>query len=142
MKAYVCCAALLLTLAAGSPVAIAASVEVEPFAPGEPVMLTDAQRAKIRRVIVAGHSANIPGGKERVISEPSKPAFAIESLPAAPSKDLAVGTAVPATVPLTPLPDSIAVEVPAVRHLSYALVNGRLLLIDPATSIVLSEIDR
>jgi hypothetical protein len=29
-----------------------------------------------------------------------------------------------------------------VRHLSYALINGRLLLIDPATSIVLSDISQ
>src|SRR5215470_8074548 len=132
-------ALLLVTAAVGSP---AAAGEVEAFGPGQPVTLTDAQRAKIFRAIVLDHSVNTPGGKERVISEPNKQAATTRSLPAPSHREVAVGGAVPETLPLTPLPDSVAVEVPAVRHLSYALINGRLLLIDPATSIVLSDISQ
>ena len=131
--------AALLLIAAAVP---AAAAEVEAFGPGQAVMLTDAQRAKIFRAIVLDHGMNTPGGKERVISEPNKPAATTQSLPAPQREELAVGGAVPETLALAPLPDSVAVEVPAVRRLSYAMVNGRLLLIDPDTSIVLSEISR
>jgi hypothetical protein len=59
-----------------------------------------------------------------------------------PSGDVAVGTVVPETLPVTPLPDSVGVEVPALRHSGYALVGGRLLLVDPTSSMVLGEISR
>jgi hypothetical protein len=126
-----------------APSVIAASAEAEAFGPGATVVLTDAQRAKIMRAIVQqDHGANTPGGKERVLSEPSKPAAATHSLPAPAASELSVGAAVPATVPLTPVPDSVAVEVPSVRRLSYALIGGRLFLVDPTTSMVMSEINQ
>jgi hypothetical protein len=138
-------AALLLGAAvgtAGSSGGMAISAEAEAFGPGASVVLTDTQRAKILRAIVMDHGANAPGGKERVIGEPSKPAVTTRSLPAPPIDDLTVGAAVPETLPLTPVPDSVGVEVPAVRRLSYALIGGRLFLVDPTTSMVMSEISR
>jgi hypothetical protein len=140
MMTHVCrgVAALLVMAAAvaeRAPVAAAG----DSFGPGEPVTLTDAQRAKILRAITADRGAS--GPSERVINEPSKPASSTQSLPR-PTGDLRVGTAAPATVPLTPLPDSVGVEVPAVRRFSYVFSGGRLFLVDPDTNMVLSEINR
>jgi hypothetical protein len=142
MKMHLCRSSVALLFLTAASISATAASEIEAFGPAEPVTLTDAQRAKILRAIVSGHSVNTPGGKERVIGEPNKPAATIQSLPAPSHGELSVGGAVPETLPLTPLPDSVAVEVPAVRHLSYALINGRLFLIDPATSIVLSDISQ
>jgi len=135
-------ALVLLAGAMGTSVLTAASVKAEGFSSGESVTLTDAQRAKILRAITSDRGANDPAGIDRVISEPSKPASSTRTLPASPSGDIVVGTAVPETLPLTPVPDSIGVEVPALRRLSYAQIDGRFLLIDPATNLVLGEINR
>jgi len=134
-------AALLVVVAAAGLVSceMAAAAAGETFGPGDAVTLTDAQRAKILRAITADHGAS--GPPARVINEPSKPASSTQSLPA-PVGDLKVGTAAPATLPLTPLPDSVGVEVPAVRRFSYVLAQGRLFLVDPDTNMVLSEISR
>jgi hypothetical protein len=110
-------------------------------APGEPVMLTDAQRAKILRALSLNGGAGASAGKEREISEPNRP-LPSRALPTPSTDELAVGSAVPQTLPLTPVPDSLGIEVPAVRRLTYAVVNGKVLLVEPTTSLVLSEIDR
>lgn len=122
-----------------APREMAAAAAGEMFGPGEAVILTDVQRAKILRAITADHGASSPA--TRIINEPSKPASSTRSLPA-PTGDLKVGTAAPATLPLTPLPDSVGVEVPALRRFSYVLAEGRLFLVDPDTNMVLSEISR
>jgi Protein of unknown function (DUF1236) len=126
---------------ASAPAVIAGSADAETFGPGAPVTLTDAQRAKILRAIVLDHGASGPAGKQRVIDEPS-PRTRSQPALTAPTGDITVGTAIPETLPLIPLPDSVGVEVPAVRRLSYALVDGRLLLVDPSTNMVLGEINQ
>jgi hypothetical protein len=130
---------LTTTVIGLAPREIAAAAAGEVFGPGEAVTLTDAQRAKILRAITTDHGASGPAG--RIIREPSKPASSTQSLPA-PTGELKVGTAAPTTLPLTPLPDSIGVEVPSVRRFSYAFAEGRLFLVDPDTNMVLSEISR
>jgi uncharacterized protein DUF1236 len=60
--------------------------------------------------------------------------------PAAPTVVYEVGTRVPNTVELYPVPESLAVEVPAVRPYRYMVVNGRVVLVDPATSQVVADI--
>ena len=52
----------------------------------------------------------------------------------------AVGTRVPASVQLAPLPRAVVTEVPAVRSYRYMVINNRLLLVDPATSIVVADL--
>jgi hypothetical protein len=52
--------------------ALAGSAGAELAAPGEPVMLTDTQRAKILRALSLNGGAHAPPGKEPEISEPSK----------------------------------------------------------------------
>jgi hypothetical protein len=126
----------------GAPALIAGVADAETFGPGAPVTLTDAQRAKILRAIVVEHGAGGPVGRQRVIDEPSRPPAHSQPEFSVPSGDVAVGTVVPETLPVTPLPDSVGVEVPALRHSGYALVGGRLLLVDPTSSMVLGEISR
>jgi hypothetical protein len=120
---------------------LAGSAGADLAAPGESVMLTDTQRAKILRALSLNGGAHAPTGKEPEISEPSNRAPS-RALPTSSIEELAVGSAVPETLALTPMPDSLGVEVPAVRRLSYAVVNGRVLLVEPTTNLVLSEIDR
>jgi hypothetical protein len=122
--------------------AIAASLESEGAFPGEGLTLTSAQREKIVRAIIRHGGANVPNGQARVLGEPKKTGDGdIQSLPAPSAEEITQGAAVPQTTPLTPLPDSVGVEIPSVRRLSYALVDGRLLLVDPATNIAVAEIN-
>jgi len=45
-----------------------------------------------------------------------------------------VGTRVPVGATLYAVPQEVAVEVPAVRNYKYIRVNGRVVLVDPATT--------
>ena len=92
-------------------------VETRTVVTGEPVQLTLVQRQTVYRTIV----------RERVA--PAPPTVAYE-----------VGTRVPDTVQLYTVPQSVAVEVPAVRSYKYMIVNGRVVLVDPATSQVVAEL--
>jgi hypothetical protein len=59
---------------------------------------------------------------------------------AAPGPVYAAGSVLPASVAVTPLPASATVAVPSVRPYSYATVDNRVLLIDPATDTVVADI--
>ena len=61
-------------------------------------------------------------------------------VPAPGTVTYSVGTRVPSEVRLYSVPDSVAVEVPAVRQYRYMMVNGRVVLVDPATSEVVAEL--
>jgi hypothetical protein len=52
----------------------------------------------------------------------------------------AVGARVPPAARLAPLPRTVVTAVPAVRSYRYMVINNRLLLVDPATSIVVAEV--
>ena len=83
-----------------------------------PVQLTPVQRQTVYRTIV----------RERVS-------------PAPPTAVYEVGTRVPNTVELYSVPQSLAVEVPSVRSYKYMMVNGHVVLVDPATSQVVADFD-
>jgi hypothetical protein len=59
---------------------------------------------------------------------------------APPTVEYRVGARVPETVHLYSIPQSVAVEVPAVKTYKYMMVNGRVVLVDPTTSIVVGEL--
>jgi len=84
----------------------------------EPLTLTPVQRRTIYRTIV----------RERVATAPP------------PTVEYRVGTRVPAGVELYSVPESVAVEVPAIRRYKYMTVNNRVVLVDPATSEVVEEL--
>jgi Protein of unknown function (DUF1236) len=119
-------AALALALAAGAGAAHAQTtvitrepVETQTVVTGEPLVLTPVQRQTIYRTIVR---------------EP-----AVEAPP--PTVEYRVGTRVPQTVRLYPVPHDVAVEVPAVRTYRYMVVNHQVVLVDPATSEVVAELE-
>jgi len=53
-----------------------------------------------------------------------------------------VGAPVPSTVVLSPIPETVYAEVPAVRPLRYFYINDQLVLVDPTTSEVVDIIDQ
>ena len=83
-----------------------------------PVQLTPAQRQTVYRTIVR---------------EPVQPSQA--------TVEYRVGTRIPASAQLYAMPREVAVEVPAIRSYKYMVVNGRVMLVDPATSQVVAELD-
>lgn len=82
----------------------------------QPLQLTPVQRQTVYRTIV----------RQRVV-------------PAQPTVEYRVGTRVPRDAQLYAVPDTVAVEVPAIRSYKYMVVNDRVVLIDPATSQVVAE---
>lgn len=53
-----------------------------------------------------------------------------------------VGSIIPETVTLAPVPRQVLVRVPAARGYGYAVVNGRVLLVEPTTGTVVADITR
>ncbi len=129
MKTYVGYAILALVLSSGAAGAQTTIITQEPAVSGtiitrEPtpvvrqIELTPTQRTTIYRTIA----------QERAVVAP--PAVV----------EYRVGAPVPATAELYTIPETVAVEVPAVRPLKYMYVNNRVVLVDPATSVVVGEI--
>lgn len=83
-----------------------------------PLQLTPAQRHRIYRMVVHGSAAPAPGEVE-----------------------YSIGSRVPSNVDLYAVPQSVVVEVPTLRPYKYMVVNGHVLLVDPATSQVVAELD-
>ena len=81
-----------------------------------PLRLTPVQRQTIYRTVV----------RERVI-------------PTEPTVEYRVGTRVPRSARLYSVPETVAVEVPAIKRYKYMMVNNRVVLVDPATSEVVDE---
>jgi hypothetical protein len=118
-------AAIALALVAGTGAAHAQTtvitrepVQTETIVTTEPLQLTPVQRQTIYRTI----------RRERVVTAP-------------PTVEYRVGTRVPRSVELYSVPETVAVEVPAVRTYKYMVVNDRVVLVDPATSQVVAELD-
>ena len=51
-----------------------------------------------------------------------------------------VGARLPQSVPLIAVPESVAIQVPATRPYSYATLNGRVYLVDPATGVIVADV--
>jgi hypothetical protein len=83
----------------------------------QPLQLTPVQRQTVYRSIVRERAA-----------------------PAQPTVTYSVGTRVPQTTQLYAVPETVGVEVPAIRSYKYMMVNDRVVLVDPATSEVVGEL--
>jgi Protein of unknown function (DUF1236) len=92
-------------------------VQTQTVVTTEPLQLTPVQRQTVYRTIV----------RERV-------------QPAQPTVQYRVGMHVPESAQLYAVPDTVAVDVPAVRTYKYMMVNNRVVLVDPATGEVVGEI--
>jgi hypothetical protein len=53
---------------------------------------------------------------------------------------LVVGARIPQSVPLYAVPEPVAARIPAAAPYSYALIDDRVFLVDPATGVILAEI--
>jgi hypothetical protein len=53
---------------------------------------------------------------------------------------LVVGARIPPSVPLVAVPDPIVARIPATQSYSYAVIENRVYLVDPATSLIVAEI--
>lgn len=93
-------------------------VETRTVVTTQPLQLTPVQRQTIYRTIV-----------RRPVEAPP------------PTVEYRVGTRVPQGARLYEVPQEVAVEVPAIRSYKYMLVNDRVVLVDPATSEVVGEVD-
>ncbi|HEX5509016.1 MAG TPA: DUF1236 domain-containing protein [Pseudolabrys sp.] len=92
------------------------------------VNLSTTQRRTIYRTIV--HER-----RPVVVGEAVEPAPVI-----APTEvDYGVGSVLPDAVPIYALPEDVADEVPTVAPYDYALVNNRVLLVDPDTDVIVGE---
>lgn len=92
-------------------------VETRTVVTTAPLQLTPVQRRTVYRTIV----------RERVEA-------------ARPTVEYRVGTRIPESVQLYSVPQEVAVEVPSIRSYKYMVVNGRVVLVDPATSEVVAEL--
>jgi len=114
-----------------------------PVVSAPPLALTPAQRTTIYRTIIPQGRGRGPIVRERIVTESVAPApVARERIAPAPSAyAYAVGSRVADASALAPMPQAVASTVPAVRSYRYMVINNRLLLVDPATGIVVAEVN-
>jgi hypothetical protein len=114
-----------------------------PVVSAPPLALTPAQRTTIYRTIIPQGRGRGPIVRERIVTESVAPApVARERIAPAPSAyAYAVGSRVADASALAPMPQAVASTVPGVRSYRYMVINNRLLLVDPATGIVVAEVN-
>jgi hypothetical protein len=113
----------------------------------QPLALTPAQRTTIYRTIIPQGRGRGPIVKERIVTESVTPAPVVRErvVPRVGvdyAADYVVGSRVADSYALAPLPQSVVTSVPAVRSYRYMVINNRLLLVDPATGIVVADVTR
>jgi len=116
-----------------------------------PLALTPAQRTTIYRTIIPQGRGRGPIVKERIVTE-TIPAAPVVGAPAVSAPvvvapraayayaDYSVGARVADSYALAPLPPAAVATAPAVRSYRYVVINQRLLLVDPATGIIVAEL--
>jgi hypothetical protein len=115
----------------------------EPAVSAPPLALTPAQRTTIYRTIIPQGRGREPIVRERIVTESVTPLARerIVNPPAASAYAYTVGSRVGDAYALAPMPRAVAATVPAVRSYRYMVINNRLLLVDPATGIVVAEVN-
>ena len=109
---------------------------------GAALALTPIQRTTIYRTIIPQGRGKGPIVRERIVTETMAPApLARERVVTEPTTvDYTVGSRVTDAYALAPMPGTLARTVPAVRSYRYMVINNRLLLVDPATGIVVADL--
>jgi hypothetical protein len=108
----------------------------------QPLALTPRQRTTIYRTIIPQGRGRGPIVRERIVTETVAPTPAVrERVMTRPVvADYPVGSRVADAYALAPLPSAVVASVPAARAYRYMVINGRLLLVDPATGVVVADI--
>ena len=134
----------------------------EPVVTAAPLALTPAQRTTIYRTIIPQGRGRGPIVREQIVTESVAPAPVVRErigpapvvreriapapvvrermAPAGSAYAYAVGSRVVDADALAPVPQTVVSSVPAVRSYRYMVINNRLLLVDPATRIVVAEV--
>jgi hypothetical protein len=112
-----------------------------PVVSAPPLALTPAQRTTIYRTIIPQGRGRGPIVRERIVTESVAPAPVARERIAPAAYAYAVGSRVADASALAPMPQAVASTVPAVRSHRYMVINHRLLLVDPATGIVVAEVN-
>jgi hypothetical protein len=121
----------------------------EPAVAAPPLALTPAQRTTIYRTIIPQGRGRGPIVRERIVTETVAPVVRERVVnppagssyaPAGSAYAYAVGSRVSDAYALAPMPQAVVGAVPAVRSYRYMVINNRLLLVDPATGIVVAEV--
>jgi hypothetical protein len=113
-----------------------------------PIALTRPQEHTIYRIIaeipLQPRSVPIERVLPTVKSLPSseKPTFNAIPRTAIVESEPVVGAQLPLTIPLHQMPPDAVTAVPEIGHYGYAFVGDRVLLVDPATGIVVAAIRR
>src|SRR5712691_7094021 len=107
----------------------------------QPLALTPTQRTTIYRTIIPQGRGRGPIVRERIVTETLAPAPVLEErvVRGAVAADYVVGSRVSDAYALAPLPRAVVSTVPAVRSYRYMVINNRLLLVDPATGLVVAD---
>ena len=108
----------------------------------QPLALTPTQRTTIYRTIIPQGRGRGPIVRERIVTETMAPAPVVEErvVRGAVAADYVVGSRVSDAYALAPLPRAVVSTVPAVRSYRYMVINNRLLLVDPATGLVVADV--
>jgi hypothetical protein len=110
----------------------------------QPLALTPAQRTTIYRTIIPQGRGRGPIVNEKIVTESVAPAPVVRErvVPrvGVDYADYVVGSRVASSYALAPLPQAVVTTVPAVRSYRYMVINNRLLLVDPATGIVMADV--
>jgi hypothetical protein len=124
----------------------------EPVVTAAPLALTPAQRTTIYRTIIPQGRGRGPIVREQIVTESAAPAPVVREriapapvvreriAPAGSAYAYAVGSRVGDADALAPMPQAVVSSVPAVRSYRYMVINNRLLLVDPATGLVVAEV--
>jgi hypothetical protein len=116
-----------------------------------PIITPPVVRERVVEQVVVDPEAD-PLATERVVTAPrvreTFGAAPIVPVPAArvattqAAVDLAVGSRVPATVPIYALPETVVRQVPAARPYRYVVIDDRVLLVDPVSNVVVADLDQ
>jgi hypothetical protein len=105
----------------------------------EPLALTPTQRTTIYRTIIPQGRGRGPIVRERIVTETVAPAPVVRERLVREPLEYTVGSRVTDAYALAAMPDRVVATVPAVRSYRYMVINNRLLLVDPATGIVVAD---
>jgi hypothetical protein len=107
----------------------------------QPLALTPTQRTTIYRTIIPQGRGRGPIVRERIVTETVAPAPVVEerAVRGAFAADYVVGSRVSDAYALAPLSRAVVSTVRAVRSYRYMVINNRLLLVDPATGLVVAD---
>jgi hypothetical protein len=130
MKTQLGFAAIALVLSSGAALAQTTIITEEPSVSGTIITRESAPVVRERMELTPVQRSTV---YRRIVQE--RPVVAAPAV-----TELRVGTRIPASTELYAIPDSVAVEVPAVRSYKYVMVNNRVMLVDPATSTVVGEL--